>query len=89
MNGDTLQLVVGTLQGIVSSTAFVLFLFIGFCVVVGFTKTKKNRQAAGRWSSRASTSGSAIGLSSISRRARRAARPTSSNRRNLLRSGRS
>jgi hypothetical protein len=46
MNGDTLQLVVGTLQGIVSSTAFVLFLFIGFCVVVGFTKTKKT--AGGR-----------------------------------------
>jgi hypothetical protein len=41
MNGDTLQLIVGTLQGILSSTAFVLFLFIGFCVIVGFTKTKK------------------------------------------------
>jgi hypothetical protein len=46
MSGDPLQLVVGTLQGILSSTAFVLFLFIGFCVIVGFTKTKKT--AGGR-----------------------------------------
>jgi len=46
MNGDTLQIALGTLQGILSSTGFVLFLFIGFCVVVGFTKTKKT--AGGR-----------------------------------------
>jgi hypothetical protein len=46
MNGETVQIVVGTLQGILSSTAFVLFLFIGFCVLVGFTKTKKT--AGGR-----------------------------------------
>jgi len=41
MNADAIQIVVGTLQGILSSTAFVLFLFIGFCVVAGFTKMKK------------------------------------------------
>jgi hypothetical protein len=41
MNGDTVQIVLGTLQGLASSTAFVLALFIGFCVIVGFTKTKK------------------------------------------------
>jgi len=29
------------LQGLASSTIFVLILFIGFCVVVGFTKTKR------------------------------------------------
>ncbi len=29
---DLLQLVVGALQGLVSSSAFVLALFIGFCV---------------------------------------------------------
>ena len=29
------------LKGFVSSTAFVLLLFIGFCVIVGFTKLKK------------------------------------------------
>ena len=46
MNGDAIQIVIGTLQGILSSTAFVLFLFIGFCVIVGFTKTKKT--AGGR-----------------------------------------
>jgi hypothetical protein len=35
------QIVVGTLQGLGASTVFVLALFIGFCVVVGFTKTMK------------------------------------------------
>lgn len=29
------------LKGILSSTAFILALFIGFCVLVGFTKTKR------------------------------------------------
>ena len=41
MNADVIQIVVGTVQGILSSTAFVLFLFIGFCVIFGFTKTMK------------------------------------------------
>ena len=41
MNQDVIQIVWGTLQGVLSSTGFVLFLFIGFCVVFGFTKTKK------------------------------------------------
>ena len=31
----------GVVQGLASSTVFVLVLFIGFCVLVGFTKTKK------------------------------------------------
>ena len=31
----------GALQGLGASTVFVLALFIGFCVLVGFTKTKK------------------------------------------------
>jgi hypothetical protein len=35
------QLVIGALQGLASSTVFVLALFIGFCVLVGFTKTKR------------------------------------------------
>jgi hypothetical protein len=38
---DLLSIVIGTLQGLASSTVFVLVLFIGFCVLVGFTKTKK------------------------------------------------
>ena len=38
---DVQQAVLGLLQGILSSTGFVLVLFIGFCVIVGFTKTKK------------------------------------------------
>ena len=38
---DVWSLVMGALQGLASSTVFVLVLFIGFCVVVGFTKLKK------------------------------------------------
>jgi len=38
---DAQSLALGTLQGLASSTVFVLALFIGFCVVVGFTKLKK------------------------------------------------
>ena len=41
MSDDVMQIVVGTLQGLGASTVFVLALFIGFCVVVGFTKTMK------------------------------------------------
>ena len=46
MNADAIQIALGALQGILSSTGFVLFLFIGFCVAFGFTKTK--RTAGGR-----------------------------------------
>jgi hypothetical protein len=38
---DILPIAIGALQGIGASTVFVLALFIGFCVIVGFTKTKK------------------------------------------------
>jgi hypothetical protein len=38
---DVQQILIGTLQGVGASTVFVLALFIGFCVIVGFTKTKK------------------------------------------------
>jgi hypothetical protein len=38
---DVQQLVLGAIQGLASSTVFVLALFIGFCVVFGFTKLKK------------------------------------------------
>ena len=38
---DVQQLVLGTVQGLASSTVFILALFIGFCVIVGFTKLKK------------------------------------------------
>ena len=46
MNQDAIQIGLGFLQGFGSSTVFVLALFIGFCVVFGFTKTKKT--AGGR-----------------------------------------
>jgi hypothetical protein len=39
-------LVLGVLSGVVSSTAFVLALFIGFCVVLGFTKLKRTAGGA-------------------------------------------
>lgn len=38
---DAVQIVMGVLQGVLSSTAFILVLFIGFCIVIGFTKTRK------------------------------------------------
>jgi hypothetical protein len=38
---DGVQIALGALTGLGASTVFVLVLFIGFCVVVGFTKTKK------------------------------------------------
>jgi hypothetical protein len=38
---DLIQIVLGVLQGLVSSTVFVLVLMIGFCILVGFTKTKR------------------------------------------------
>jgi hypothetical protein len=40
------SLVIGAVQGLVSSTLFVLILFIGFCVLVGFTKLKKTAGSA-------------------------------------------
>lgn len=45
---DVQQLVVGAIQGLASSTIFVLVLFIGFCVVVGFTKLKRTAGGAAR-----------------------------------------
>jgi hypothetical protein len=38
---DVQQIAIGALQGLGASSVFVLVLFIGFCVIVGFTKTKK------------------------------------------------
>jgi hypothetical protein len=39
--GEIQQVAIGVLQGVGASTVFVLVLFIGFCVVVGFTKLKR------------------------------------------------
>jgi hypothetical protein len=41
VSNDAVQITLGVLQGLGASTVFVLVLFIGFCVIVGFTKTKK------------------------------------------------
>ncbi|HZR24810.1 MAG TPA: hypothetical protein VFA59_14545 [Vicinamibacterales bacterium] len=38
---DIQPIVIGFVQGFLSSSVFILVLFIGFCVVVGFTKTKR------------------------------------------------
>jgi acid phosphatase family membrane protein YuiD len=44
--GDVLQIALGALQGLASTTVFVLALFIGFCVLLGFTKTKRTAGGA-------------------------------------------
>jgi hypothetical protein len=41
MSDDPLTLLLGFLQGFGASTVFILVLFIGFCVILGFTKTKR------------------------------------------------
>ena len=46
MSTDVVHIVIGFVQGFLSSTTFVLVLFIGFCVALGLTKTKKT--AGGR-----------------------------------------
>jgi hypothetical protein len=46
MINDIWPLVAGALTGVGSSTVFVLALFIGFCVVFGFTKTKRTAGGA-------------------------------------------
>lgn len=38
---DLQPIIIGLVQGFLSSSLFILALFIGFCVVVGFTKTKR------------------------------------------------
>jgi hypothetical protein len=38
---DIQNAVIGALTGILSSSLFILALFIGFCIIVGFTKTKR------------------------------------------------
>ena len=43
---DVLPIAIGALQGLGASTVFVLALFIGFCVIVGFTKTKRTAGGA-------------------------------------------
>jgi hypothetical protein len=42
---DVINLIFGTFIGIVSSTVFVLALFLGFCIILGFPKL---RVTAGR-----------------------------------------
>jgi len=43
---DVWAILFGLLQGLASSTVFILALFIGFCVVVGFTKLKRTSGGA-------------------------------------------
>ena len=41
MPADVIEIAMGALKGFTFSALFVVALFIGFCVIVGFTKTKK------------------------------------------------
>lgn len=45
---DLQQFIAGTLQGLGASTVFVLALFIGFCVIAGFTKTRRTAGGSAR-----------------------------------------
>jgi hypothetical protein len=45
---DIQNLLIGALTGVGASTVFVLLLFIGFCVLVGFTKTKTTAGGSAR-----------------------------------------
>lgn len=38
--GDVQQLIFGTVQGLIVSVIFLLALFVGFCVVLGFPKLR-------------------------------------------------
>jgi hypothetical protein len=40
-SSDIWDVAIGALQGVGASTIFILVLFIGFCVLVGFAKLKK------------------------------------------------
>lgn len=42
------RLIAGAVQGLASSTIFVLALFIGFCVIFGFTKLKRTAGGSAR-----------------------------------------
>jgi hypothetical protein len=43
---DAIQIAIGAVQGLTVSAVFVLALFIGFCVLLGFTKTKRTAGGA-------------------------------------------
>ncbi len=43
---DVIQITLGFLQAFLSSSVFVLVLFIGFCVGLGFLKTKQSAGGA-------------------------------------------
>lgn len=45
-SNDAVSLLVGLLQGLGATSVFVLIVFIGFCVVFGFTKTKQTAGSA-------------------------------------------
>jgi hypothetical protein len=45
-SADAWTLLLGLVQGATASAVFVLVLFIGFCVIVGFTKLKKTAGGA-------------------------------------------
>ena len=44
-SADIISLAIGTLTGILTSSAFILALFLGFCIILGFPKL---RPTAGR-----------------------------------------
>ena len=43
---DLIEPLIGALEGVVASSAVVLLIFIGFCVIAGFTKLKRTAGGA-------------------------------------------
>jgi hypothetical protein len=46
MTPDAQNFVFGALSGLLASTVFLLTLFIGFCIVFGFPKTRQTSKAS-------------------------------------------
>jgi hypothetical protein len=63
-SADIINLVLGALTGILSSTAFVLALFLGFCIILGFPKL---RQTAGHKSMTIKSLDEAVGQDAFAR----------------------
>ena len=63
-SADILNLAVGTLTGILSSSAFVLALFLGFCIILGFPKL---RQTAGHKSMTVKSLDETVGQAAFAR----------------------
>jgi hypothetical protein len=63
-SAEIISLAVGTVIGLLSSTTFVLALFLGFCIILGFPKL---RQTVGRKSMMVKSLDELVGQESFAR----------------------